>query len=243
MGPGYGGRHAASRPQRQAAAPSPPQRRTGVGLDRAAPRRAPATSACSQTGHDAPDESGRGGLAMHARAVRLRDLALAGDTLPLASGLPPGLPRGADGATAAPPLRGAIRLGAAVRARGDEASPASGEAEAGRWGARRCQVGLGSRRTGLTPRCAQQPGQGLGVWGGVWGRRLSEARGGWGRGRGCAGHPTWLRRQRRPRAPTRSGSNNRGGAMTRSACTGMQAAHGPACARSCMCRYIAIHDR
>jgi hypothetical protein len=72
---------------------------------------------------------------------------------------------GTDGATAEPPMRGAIRSGAAVRAGGDDRPPSSGEADEGRGGARRCGAGIAPRRPGLAQRFVEQPGQGLGFCG------------------------------------------------------------------------------
>ena len=102
---------------------------------------------------------------MKDRAVRLREIALAGDTLQLAPGLTAGMTIGPDVATAEPAVIGAIWIGAEMRLGVDGAPTSAGEADEGRWGARRCGAGIGPLRTGLAQRFTDQPRKGLGFFG------------------------------------------------------------------------------
>jgi hypothetical protein len=81
-----------------------------VWIDRAAPRRAPDAQAFGETRDDAHDDLHRGALALPERPGRLRDIAVAGDPLQLAPGLPTGLPIGADIPPCALAVIGAIGL-------------------------------------------------------------------------------------------------------------------------------------
>src|ERR687892_294319 len=102
---------------------------------------------------------------MKNRAVRLREIALAGDTLQLAPGLTAGMTIGADVATAEPTVVGAIRIRAEVRVGVDGAPTSSGEADEGRWGVRRFGADIGPLHAGLAQRFVDQPGKRLGVFG------------------------------------------------------------------------------
>jgi len=66
-------------------------------------------------------------------AVRLREIALARDTLQLAPRLTAGMPIGADVATAKPPMVGTIRIRAEVSVGVDGAPTSAGEVDKGRW--------------------------------------------------------------------------------------------------------------
>ena len=136
---------------------------------------------------------------MKDRAVRLREVAVAGDTLQLAPGLAAGMPIGADVAAAEPAMVGTIRLGTEVRVGVDSAPAASGEGDEGRWRARRLGAYIGSLLTGLTQRFVDQSGERVWVlWsvgvGAYWVRGAFGARG------GLSGNPTWMRRQINTRA-------------------------------------------
>ena len=95
-------------------------------------------------------------------AVRLREIALAGDTLQLAPELTAGMTIGAEVATAEPPMVGAIWIGAEVRLGVDNAPTAAGEADAGRWEARRRGARFGPLFTGLTERFMDESRKGFG---------------------------------------------------------------------------------
>jgi hypothetical protein len=98
-------------------------------------------------------------------AVRLREIALAGDTLQLAPGLTAGMTIGADVATAEPPMVSAIWIGAEVRLGVDNAPTSAGEADEGRWEARRRGARFGPLFTGLTERFMDASRKRFGVLG------------------------------------------------------------------------------
>jgi hypothetical protein len=70
---------------------------------------------------------------MKDRAVRLREIAVARDTLQLSPGPAAGMPIGADVAASEPAMVGTIRIGTEVRAGVDSPPASAGEADEGRW--------------------------------------------------------------------------------------------------------------
>ena len=110
---------------------------------------------------------------------------------------------GADVATAEPTMIGAIWIGAEVRLGVDGVPTSSGEADEGRGCARRFGAGIGPCAQASHSGVRISPGTGLGSLERLR-RRLLDARDGWGIGSGLSGNPTWMRRQMRTRATTRS---------------------------------------
>src|SRR5215510_13562941 len=92
-----------------------PPAQDGIGIDLEHPRCASDTQSLGQTRDHAHDELPRGALAVKDRAMRLREIALARDTLQLPSGLATGMPIRADIAAAKPAAVRAIRSGTEVR--------------------------------------------------------------------------------------------------------------------------------
>ena len=89
---------------------------------------------------------------MKDRAVGLREIAVARDTLQLAPGLAAGMPIGADVAASEPAVIGAIVIRTEVRQGVDGAPASSGEGEQRRWRAGRLGARIGSLLTGFAER-------------------------------------------------------------------------------------------
>ena len=120
---------------------------------------------------------------MKDRAVRLRKIALAGDTLQLPPGLATGMPIGADVAASEPAVVGAIGIRTEVRLGVDGAPASSGEGDDRRGRTGCLGACIGSLLTGLAQRFVDQPGKGLGFFGafasGLIGREGRLGRGAW----------------------------------------------------------------
>src|SRR5215510_572462 len=98
-------------------------------------------------------------------AVRLREIALARDTLKLAPGLAAGVPIRPDVAASEPTVIGAIVIRTEVLRGVDGASAPSGEGEYSRWRPCCLEAGIGAPLTGLAERFVDEPGKGLGLLG------------------------------------------------------------------------------
>ena len=104
---------------------------------------------------------------------------MTGDARQLAPGLAAWMPIRTDSATAEPPMVGAIWSGAEVRLGVDKAPMSAGEADEGRWAARRLGLCIGGLFTGCAQRLVEEAGERCGLfdaaaalmgWGGRWGR-------------------------------------------------------------------------
>src|SRR5215510_11815550 len=104
-----------------------PPAQDSIGIDLEHPRRAADTQPLGQTRDHAHDELHRGALAVKDRAMRLREIALARDTLQLPPGLASGMPVRADVAAAEPAAVRTIRSGTEVRCGVNRASASSRE--------------------------------------------------------------------------------------------------------------------
>jgi hypothetical protein len=133
-----------------------------IGIDPEDPGRAPDAQTFGQARDDAHDDLRRGVLAMKDRAVSLREIARAGDTLQLAPGLAAGMTIGAQVAASEPAVVGTIRCRTEVRLGVDGAPASSGESDERRGLTGCLGACIGSLLTGLAQRFVNQPGKGPG---------------------------------------------------------------------------------
>ena len=141
---------------------------------------------------------------MQDRAVRLREIAVARDTLQLPPGLATGMPIGADVAASEPAMIGAIRIGTEVRCVSTVRRRPRVKVMHRGWRTWRLGACIGSLLTGLAERFVEQPRKGFGFFGAL-ASGLVRLEGGLGVWRGeSSGHQTWMRRQINTRATKRS---------------------------------------